>query len=61
MREEFFGLRGVRDAVDADVNHGGAGTNVIRRDHRGASHGGDNDIGAADGFRRDRAFSNGRW
>ena len=51
-----FGLRGVGDAIDADVNYGGAGRDVIGSDHGGASHGGDYDIGAAYGFREIARF-----
>src|ERR1700733_8153932 len=56
MREDAFGLGGVGDAIDADVNYGGAGRDVIGSDHGGASHGGDHDIGAADGFRKIARF-----
>ncbi len=56
MREYAFGLRRVGDAIDADVNYGGAGRDVIGSDHGGASHGGDDDIGAADGFRKIARF-----
>ncbi len=50
MREYDFGLCCGGDAIDADVNYGGAGRDVIGSDHGGASHGGDDDIGAADSF-----------
>ena len=50
IREYAFGLGCVGDAIDADVDYGGAGRDVIGSDHGGASHGGDDDIGAADSF-----------
>ena len=49
MGKEFFRLRRIRDAIDADIYYGGAGTNVVWRDHRGAAHGGNDNVSAANG------------
>ncbi len=44
-RREAFGYVG--DAIDADVDYGGAGPDVIRGDVGGAADGGDQDVGLA--------------
>jgi hypothetical protein len=45
INEEFFCLRAIGDSIDTHIDHSCAGTDVIRSDHGGASHGGDDDVG----------------